>query len=342
MKLRIRALLLAAMFVVSLLPTMSFAAATEVTTYTDLKSAMEATSGEIKLGDDITMGNNSAACLKVTGNITLDLNGHSLTQTIVDPGLSVAAIAVRQGATLTVIDSVGGGKISATKTAIQLTGTLNLQSGVIACDATPTSADVDASFAYPVWVYIPASSGATPEFNMVGGSLELGATQESFTYPNPVCVDDAFGTRDYLEDITIEISAGTVEGLLDVGAVPEGTNVTISGGTFASESAEFVNANLAEGLQMGSDGTVGAVPAYAGPVMNWVKVNTADNGVVKSGPLAASAGATVTLYPKAAAGYVLDTVEVLDAEGNAVELDGLKFAIPAGGVTVNATFKLAE
>ena len=43
-----------------------------------------------------------------------------------------------------------------------------------------------------------------------------------------------------------------------------------------------------------------------------------------------------------AEGYVLDTVEVLDAEGNAVELDGLKFAIPAGGVTVNATFKLAQ
>ena len=83
-------------------------------------------------------------------------------------------------------------------------------------------------------------------------------------------------------------------------------------------------------------------PAYAGPVMNWVKVNTADNGVVKSGPLAASAGATVTLYPKAAEGFVLDTIEVLDAEGNAVALDGLKFAIPAGGVTVNATFKAAQ
>ena len=83
-------------------------------------------------------------------------------------------------------------------------------------------------------------------------------------------------------------------------------------------------------------------PVYAGPVMNWVKVNTADNGVVKSGPLAASAGATVTLYPKAAEGFVLDTIEVLDAEGNAVVLDGLKFAIPAGGVTVNATFKAAQ
>jgi len=83
-------------------------------------------------------------------------------------------------------------------------------------------------------------------------------------------------------------------------------------------------------------------PAYAGPVMNWVKVNAADNGVVKSGPLAASEGATITLYPKAATGYVLDTVEVLDAEGNAVQLDGMKFKVPAGGVTVNATFKLAE
>ena len=118
--------------------------------------------------------------------------------------------------------------------------------------------------------------------------------------------------------------------------VAEGTpaSVSTSGNTFEGQS--FV-LNTSGGSMI-----PGNPPAYAGPVMNWVKVNAADNGVVKSGPLAASAGATVTLYPKAAEGYVLDTVEVLDAEGNAVELDGLKFAIPAGGVTVNATFKLAD
>ena len=76
--------------------------------------------------------------------------------------------------------------------------------------------------------------------------------------------------------------------------------------------------------------------------MNFLEEKILANGVVKSGPLAASAGATVTLYPKAAEGYVLDTLEVLDAEGNTVELDGLKFAIPAGGVTVNDTFKAAQ
>ena len=133
---------------------------------------------------------------------------------------------------------------------------------------------------------------------------------------------------------------------------------TVSDAAAAAQSGDTVTllhsstetVKLPDGVQLDENGFTAEnvegdrvpPPAYAGPVMNWVKVNTADNGVVKSGPLAASAGATVTLYPKAAEGFVLDTVEVLDAEGNAVALDGLKFAIPAGGVTVNATFKLAE
>ena len=133
-----------------------------------------------------------------------------------------------------------------------------------------------------------------------------------------------------------------------------GNTVTIevpAGVTFTTDETGL-KVVASSGCTLTTGGTAGAytytaekivtAPAYAGPVMNWGKVNAANNGVVKSGPLAASAGATVTLYPKAAEGYVLDTVEVLDAEGNAVALDGLKFAIPAGGVTVNATFKPAQ
>jgi len=81
---------------------------------------------------------------------------------------------------------------------------------------------------------------------------------------------------------------------------------------------------------------------YNGPVMNWVKIPAVNNGVVTSGPLAASAGTTVTLYPKAADGFVLDSVNVVDMDGNQVQLNGMQFSIPLGGVTVNATFKLAR
>jgi len=139
---------------------------------------------------------------------------------------------------------------------------------------------------------------------------------------------------------TVAVIKNTVFMDCDYGAYVNLNN----GGTLNGEADDpaKVEENItANGGRIYED-VVDLTPAYAGPVMNWVKVNAANNGVVKSGPLAASAGATVTLYPKAAEGYVLDTVEVLDAEGNTVELDGLKFAIPAGGVTVNATFKLAE
>ena len=84
------------------------------------------------------------------------------------------------------------------------------------------------------------------------------------------------------------------------------------------------------------------VDTYGGPAMHWVNVASTTNGSVKSSPLAASEGFTVTLYPKASEGYVLDAVKVLDKDGNEVAMNGLQFQLPAGGVTVNASFKLAQ
>ena len=109
---------------------------------------------------------------------------------------------------------------------------------------------------------------------------------------------------------------------------------TIDAPPLGVTNSVMANTNVTVGEEMTMEQGVLAVgsPENAGTI----------KGDVKSGPLTASAGATVTLYPKAAEGCVLDTVEVPDAEGNAVQLDGLKFAIPAGGVTVNATFKPAQ
>lgn len=85
-----------------------------------------------------------------------------------------------------------------------------------------------------------------------------------------------------------------------------------------------------------------AVGAYAGPVMNWVKVNETWGGTVKVGPIAASVGCPITIYAKADAGFELDTVKVVDMDGKELELDGMKFLVPMGGATVTATFKVAK
>ena len=71
---RIRAFLLAAMMVVSILPVMSFATATEVATADALGTAL-ATGGEIKLTADVTRSFD----VSNGQNIVLDLNGKTLT-----------------------------------------------------------------------------------------------------------------------------------------------------------------------------------------------------------------------------------------------------------------------
>lgn len=241
------------------------AGSTTVTSVDGLKTAIaNAEAGDtIVLGADLEIGNNAASCIKVEAgkDIVLDLNGHSITQTIVDPGYSVAAIAVRYGATLTIQDNSdeGTGKISATATAIQLEGTLNLESGTIACDATPSPGDINRdtdrdgnidSLAYPIWVYIRAE-GNKPVFNMTGGQLLLGDAQEAFVSPFAISFDRIYSTTtDNYDDITIKISGGYVEGEL---AMNNAADIQLTGGVYTEDVTEY----LAEGESMVSDPETG-------------------------------------------------------------------------------------
>ena len=221
--------------------------------YETVQAAVDAavTGDTITLVDDVTIGNNAAACIKIAGkDITLDLNGFTLAQTIVDRGLSVAAIAIREGAALTVVDSSEAqtGKISATKTAIQLTGTLNLVSGTIACDVAPTAADVNADFAYPVWIYAPTTT-ARPTFNMTGGELALGETQAAFGTAAAVSVDDEYGTMDKGDQITVSITGGTVNDVLYLAE-----NVTLTAAMYAAKVDTVYYQTLAEALAVAEAG----------------------------------------------------------------------------------------
>ncbi|EGS33438.1 Cna protein B-type domain protein [Finegoldia magna SY403409CC001050417] len=73
-----------------------------------------------------------------------------------------------------------------------------------------------------------------------------------------------------------------------------------------------------------------------------VKVNPVENGQVIANPSSAKAGDPVTITAKPSEGFVLNTLTVTDEAGNSVQVTNNIFTMPAGGVTVSATFKKAE
>lgn len=73
-----------------------------------------------------------------------------------------------------------------------------------------------------------------------------------------------------------------------------------------------------------------------------VKVNPAENGQVIANPTSAKKGDPVTLTASPAEGFVLSSLTVTDGAGNPVQVTNNSFTMPAGEVTVSATFKKAE
>lgn len=295
------------------------------TTYTSIYDAVSAaTDGDvITLLDDIYTGNNAKDCIKIEGkSITLDLNGKLLSQKITDKGLSVAAIAIRSGAALTVKDSVGGGKISATKTAVQLTGTLNLESGTIACDVVPTAADTEASFAYPIWFYAPKATDA-PAFNMTGGALELGEKQENFKDALSISFDNEYTTAANYTNAVVAISAGSVEG--GFGAY-ETAEISVTGGSFTADISEYVPADYS--TVTNSDGTVSVVSNNEAKIGSTPYATLAD---------ALAVGGEITLLKDVTSSSIITVAKdtVLDLNGFTVTGSAKK----TFEVYANATFK---
>jgi len=72
-----------------------------------------------------------------------------------------------------------------------------------------------------------------------------------------------------------------------------------------------------------------------------VTVNSSEGGTVTADPASAVAGKAIALDIQPAAGYLLDTLTVTDANGNPVVIENEAFKMPAGDVTVTATFTLA-
>ncbi|MBO4554948.1 MAG: hypothetical protein J5713_04125, partial [Clostridia bacterium] len=175
--------------------------------------ANKSSASKIILGADIAYND----YFDIVADTTIDLNGHTL---------STSACAwIYNGATLTLCDSAGGGKLLGTATgssgyAVYVLGTLNLLSGTIQADT-----------------YAVINGGGT--VNIAGGELvaQAGIFQNSGTSTVSGGAINAVSFGLVLNDGTATISGGTITtGETGAGVKIAGGTANIEGGTISAKN----------------------------------------------------------------------------------------------------------
>ena len=119
-------------------------------------------------------------------------------------------------------------------------------------------------------------------------------------------------------------------------------SVTTSGDFKLNLDATKVNFVAIESNQTSGDGGFSQMVLSNTPFATKYTITCTkpENGSLKASASSAVEGTEITLTVKASSGYEIESVSVVDAEGNAVALsDDYKFTMPASNVTASATFK---
>ena len=113
-----------------------------------------------------------------------------------------------------------------------------------------------------------------------------------------------------------------------------------SGYRFKKFLVNGVATNLENGVLImpSEDVTISAVFELIPPTTYAINIQNSTNGTVNADKDKAAAGEAVTLTVTPAAGYVLDTLSVVSSQ-TALEVINNSFTMPAGSVTISATFK---
>ena len=187
-----------------------------------------AISDNIKLSEDVVIDINngtSTLVLHIVGDVTIDLNGHSITQ-YGQTGQSLPLFVVGAGSTLNIIDSSANktGGIYASYTAAQIStgGTLNLYSGTIG--VTPEEHRRADDGIESLFVY-----GGT--FNMYGGKVD--ATEESWAIGNSYAA--------MASTATVNLYGGEIIGWADL------TNITTYNNCGVSITGIYPNEDITAG-----------------------------------------------------------------------------------------------
>lgn len=89
---------------------------------------------------------------------------------------------------------------------------------------------------------------------------------------------------------------------------------------------------------------IGNAVVHFGKVESNIVINESEHGVIRAFSDTAVEGSTVELDIMADDAYELDTIEIVDADGNPVEFDWdwFTFVMPGSDVEITATFKIAD
>ncbi|PZQ87860.1 MAG: hypothetical protein DI534_13900 [Leifsonia xyli] len=207
------------------------AAPITVTSWSDLTTAAATGGATITLGGDILAADSAGGSLPFgPGVSSLDLNGHTLE--ITSPPGSAAAVGVPTGVSLTILDSVGGGALTATSDSI----------GGAAIGG-PSFGNRDAGTVRIEGGTVTATSGLSAA---IGGGSGTGATAGS---GGTLIVTGGTVTA------TSQNGAGIGGGLGNGAAGGAGGTLTVTGGTVTATSA--VGAGIGGGSGNGAAGGAG-------------------------------------------------------------------------------------
>ena len=155
------------------------------------------------------------------------------------------------------------------------------------------------------------------------------------------------------EQVTVSFSPGEGSGTMKEQRVNVGSNYQLpangfnppAGKEFDAWSVNGERKNPGESIAVNADTTVTALwkDKAAEENYNVTIQNPQEGGTITANPTSAKAGDEVTLTATPNEGYVLDKFTVTkDADGSELQVTDGKFTMPAGNVTVTATFKKSE
>lgn len=153
------------------------------------------------------------------------------------------------------------------------------------------------------------------------------------------------------EQVTVSFSPGEGSGTMAEQKVNVGSNYTLPANGFTAPTGKEFKAWLVNGVEnqpgasitVNTNTTVTALWKDKAPETYNIKVNNPqEGGTITASATSATAGTPINLTVTPSEGFVLDTLTVTDGAGTPVKVTNNSFTMPAGNVTVSATFKKAE
>lgn len=287
----------------------------------DAVEAAQANEGStVKLLEDIEL---DGAQFIDAGTFTIDLNGNELSGSF--------SLSIGTGVELTIDDtSTGeGGKINNPNTdLIVSSGRLTVKGGTLIGGNGITASKGTVSIeggSIEGGVYAIVVDDAA-DVSITGGSIEGGGRGDIYIYSGG------------------KLTLGFADGAEAGATFPGG--ISVNGATLAGiigDGASYWQGTSAVTLVDGqTDIAGGDVTVKKAPVYHSVTVNAAENGTVVTAKATAAAGETVTLTVIPAEGFELDALTVTYGENQNVTVADSVFTMPAGDVTVSATFKAKQ